>query len=405
MKSQRARQHYWMLYYRLIMQYPTFFSTAALCCFFLGFSLILYLSFNYLHLLVSTALVDFTRIIYPVDPNARRIRGESVEDRKLKYREFNYRKPNTLTYEKRTYSNNIDILFRLPKTPRPSALLLIFHGCSRSAHDWFHTIERQRIIGAALNIGYGCLAFQATDDFTRCWSNNVDINQNVDAQMVFKGLEGFYKEFPKLETLPRFTFGASSGGIFSSIFVTNQRYPIQGQLLFISIILPEILEKHVKANSYPATAWIYMLRDIEFASEDRINASMRIFAREKIPHASFDIEPIALTRTTFHEHIPTIEKDTARYIFYRFQQNGWLGTYNYLRYNPRRKTTWQEFLFTPNNSTMETKQILQNIQENKQYFPDVLNTIYGEHEISHERAYEALRWHKMIYQNKNQPPK
>ncbi|CAF0941586.1 unnamed protein product [Rotaria sp. Silwood1] len=393
----RSRQRYWMLYYRLIMHYRNYVSAATLLCSFIIFSLILYLSFYYLHFLVATTLADFTRIIYPVDPKARRIRGESVEDRKLKYREFNYLKPKTLTYEKRTYSNNIDILFRLPKKIRPQYLLLIFHGCGRSAHDWFHTTERQRIVGAALDLGFACLVFQATDKFTHCWSHNVDINENVDAQMVFKGLEGFYKEYPQLENLPRFTFGASSGGIFSSIFVTNQRYRIQGQILFISIILPEILEKHVKAKSYPATAWIYMLRDVEFASEERINASMRIFAREKIPHASFDIEPIALTRTIFHERIRTIKKETARYIFYRFEQNGWLGTYNYLRYNPRRKTTWQEFLFTPNNSSMETKEILQNIQENKHYFPDFLNTVYGEHEISYERSYEALKWHKKIY--------
>ncbi len=61
-----------------------------------------------------------------------------------------------------------------------------------------------------------------------------------------------------LESLPRFTFGASSGGIFSSIFVTNQRYKIQGQILFISVIHPDILEVHVKAKSYPPTAWIYV---------------------------------------------------------------------------------------------------------------------------------------------------
>ncbi|CAF1061890.1 unnamed protein product [Rotaria sordida] len=405
MKAKRTRQYYWMLFYELYNEYRGYYPIPVYLCSLITFSLLLYLSFNYLHFLVSTTLIDFTKIITPIDPHTRKVRGMSVEDKKLKYREFNYLKPETLTYEKRTYFNNIEILFRLRKRPRPQALLLIFHGCGRSAHDWFHTIERQRIIGAALELGYGCLVFQATDDFTHCWSNNPDVHQNTDAQMVLKGLEGFYKEFPHLEALPRFTFGASSGGIFSSIFVTNQRYSIQGQTLFISIILPEILEKHIKAKSYPVTAWIYMLRDLEFASEDRINASMRMFAREKIHHKSFIIEPIGLSRTTFYERIPTIRKETARYIYYRLEQNGWLGPYNHLRYNPRRRTVWQEFLFTPNNSTMETKEVLQNLNENKQYIPDFLNTVYGEHEISFERSYEALKWHRKIYHNRGNPPK
>lgn len=59
-------------------------------------------------------------------------------------------------------------------------------------------------------------------------------------------------------SLPRFTFGASSGGMFSSIFVLNQQYKIQGQILLIAIIVPDILEFHIKANNYPPTAWIYV---------------------------------------------------------------------------------------------------------------------------------------------------
>jgi hypothetical protein len=136
-----------------------------------------------------------------INPNIQKKHELSIYDRKITYNDFNYLDSDTLTYEKRTYSENIQLLFRLPKKVSISALLLIFHGCSRSANDYFHTIERQRIIGAAIDLGYGCLAFQATDDFTRCWSNDVDINGNNDVQMVWKVLEGFYKEYPKLGEL------------------------------------------------------------------------------------------------------------------------------------------------------------------------------------------------------------
>jgi hypothetical protein len=74
----------------------------------------------------------------------------------------------------------------------------MFHSCRHSAADWFHTPERQRIIGAAIDLGYACLVFQATDNTTKCWSNNADIYGNNDVQMVLTGLQGFYKDYPAL---------------------------------------------------------------------------------------------------------------------------------------------------------------------------------------------------------------
>jgi hypothetical protein len=143
-----------------------------------------------------------------------------------------------------------------------------------------------------------------------------------------------------------------------------------------------------------------MLRDIEFASEDRINASMQIFAREKIPYIGFDIEPISLTSTTFHKRIPTITEEASHYIFYRLQQNQWLDNRNYLIRNPRREYAWKTFIFEQILDSNCNEKIHKNILEHKNIIPDFLNTIYGEHEISFERSFEALTWHQLIYNNR-----
>lgn len=124
-----------------------------------------------------------------------------IFDTYITYNDFNYLKPETLTYKKRTYSNNIEILYRLPKKLSPVAVLLVFHACKRSAYDWFHTIERQRIIGAAIDLGFVCLVFQATDNDTQCWSTDADIYENKDVQMIFKGLESFYQEYSSLSII------------------------------------------------------------------------------------------------------------------------------------------------------------------------------------------------------------
>ncbi|UJR30972.1 hypothetical protein I4U23_018484 [Adineta vaga] len=333
--------------------------------------------------------------------NVRKRSGLSIYDQQIIYNDYDYLHNSTLTFEKRIYSTNIEILFRLPKKVSPSALLLIFHGCSRSANDWFSTIERQRIIGAALDLGYGCLAFQSTDAFSHCWSNEFDLSNNPDVQMVWNGLDGFYKEYPKLKLLPRFTFGASSGGMFSSIFAINSRHKIQGQIIFISIVHPELLESHVRKGTYPPTAWIYMTRDTEFASQSRINESMKHFAEQNIPHKSYAIEPIQVTSTIFHERIPTLTRETSQYIFECLQQNNWLDSENYLKHNPRRRNTWPDFLLLTVNKTHTNSNIFENLNAHKKILPDFFNTIYGEHEISFERSFEALQWHQQIYKMKN----
>jgi len=102
-------------------------------------------------------------------------KSQSVKyDTYIVYGDFNFRKSETLTYRKQTYSDNIEILFRFPRIAPISSLLLIFHSC------------------------HGCLVFQSTNNISRCWSNNADIYENKDVQMVVKGLENFYKDFPIL---------------------------------------------------------------------------------------------------------------------------------------------------------------------------------------------------------------
>jgi hypothetical protein len=139
-----------------------------------------------------------------------------------------------------------------------------------------------------------------------------------------------------------------------------------------------------------------MLRDIEFATEERINMSQKIFIEQKIPYKSFPVEPIPLTHATFHHRIPSISIETSRYIFYRLQQNHWLNSHSYLIYNPRRKLSWQAFIFA-SPSDNKTEDMFKNLIKNKNIIFEFINTIYGEHEISFERSFEALKWIKSSY--------
>ena len=142
-----------------------------------------------------------------------------------------------------------------------------------------------------------------------------------------------------------------------------------------------------------------MPRDTEFASEARINASIKVFINQHIPYAKYAIGPIPVTPLTFQQRIPTITRDVSQYLFYRFQQNKWLDSDNGLLYNPRRKDTWKVFLFPSAINTTDGTLLLKNLKKHENIIPDFLNTLYGEHEISFEHSYEALKWHQETYQN------
>ena len=136
---------------------------------------------------------------------------------------------------------------------------------------------------------------------------------------------------------------------------------------------------------------------MEFASEDRINMSVQIFAEQSIPHKTCPIEPISLTPSLFHDRIPSISWETSHYLFFRLQQNQWLNMHNYLMYNPRRKRAWRDFLFQANHEQTIHGGTQQNLNEHQREVFDFLNTIYGEHEISYERSFESLKWLLELY--------
>lgn len=185
------------------------FLNAVFCGALISFLFTFYLNSDYLSELFTylftrrTKLIPGLRspdeIIKNYQPRQFSGKSESANyDQNIKYNDFDYLQNETLTYQRRNYSNQAQLLFRLPTKVTISAVLLIFHACQRTADDWFHTTERQRILGAALNLGYGCLVFQALNTLNRCWSHAADIYENEDVQKIFRELDRFYEEHSQL---------------------------------------------------------------------------------------------------------------------------------------------------------------------------------------------------------------
>lgn len=197
-------------------------------------------------------LEDFQPVKFPET-------NKSIQyDQLIVYNDFNFLNAETLTYEQRIYSNNMLFLYRFPTKKNMVGLVFLFHSCETTAMDWFQSIEHQRIVGAAIEIGLGCVALQPLGNRTGCWSLKTPSATNHDVLLVLSALDNFYREHSSIVSLPMFSFGVSNGALFSSIFVTNQRYTIRGQVICLGIIVPTILNEYIQRNWYPPTVWIHV---------------------------------------------------------------------------------------------------------------------------------------------------
>jgi hypothetical protein len=185
------------------------FLIAVFCGALITFIVTFYLNSDYLSELIEYIHLARTKfanaqqspneIIQNYQPRQFEGKHQSINyDQYIEYHDFDFMKNETLTYQRSIYSNDSQLLFRLPFKTSISAVLLVFHSCQRTAADWFHTSERQRILGAALDLGLGCLVFQALNTVDRCWSHAADIYENEDVQNVFRELDQFYAEHPRL---------------------------------------------------------------------------------------------------------------------------------------------------------------------------------------------------------------
>lgn len=147
-----------------------------------------------------------------------------------------------------------------------------------------------------------------------------------------------------------------------------------------------------------------MPRDVDFASEERINKSLDIFIKYRVPHIVYDIQPISLSRTTIHERIPSVNELTSEYIFQAFEKKQWLDENKRLIHNPREFDDWKSVMTPEVNSQNISNEIFQNLKENEIHLTEFIGTIYGEHAISFERSHEALAWLWSTYSRTREVP-
>ena len=323
------------------------------------------------------------------------------------------------------------LLSHLQDTDHPTAervaekgVVILLHGCTHDGSDWFTLPEERRIVRLLLASGYSALAFTSVDRGSGCWDSRWSAD-NVDVQRVIAALQAFIHAHYTDGSHPQlFIMGASSGGTFASVLART--IPTTAQCIIVSpgsdkaLLTPTI---HQAGRPYsewssavlgtdglysvPPTAWLYMLKDTQWASEAKI-ATLRDSIQHKAKSLGHRIAKSAqgtlllpvkqhpLTKSYMAERLDgwSVERETRlASMFYKLaHREGFVDRYDYLIDNPRQSGMARYMLDVMEREVEGGEEVRAVVRSEVASVGEELAVLWGEHEMTSEHMDEVVLW-------------
>jgi predicted esterase len=283
-------------------------------------------------------------------------------------------------------------------------VLLLLHGCSHSATDFFPASdscpsciglpEELRITQAALHRNYAVIAISSSDRKNhKCWQTSfshrgpsADIQNIKDVLEVWLPREG-------IKDLPMYALGASSGGSFALALPVH--IPLAGVCAQIAALPLEVFERLFtqiqEGNSgstvYPPTYLIHMPRDTFTRKHVRLAAAY--LADQKVPVHQVLIEPRPITATFLAERLPTfLDQAAAEQLVQEFKAAGLLGKDSGMLLENPRGSGWREVVAKSPSASIQKLPTAAD----KSGLSELLNLAWAGHEIVSDGTDAVLAW-------------
>jgi hypothetical protein len=276
-------------------------------------------------------------------------------------------------------------------------ILLLFHGCTHGAEDWFELPEERRIVKHALSMNLIVVVISSLDRVSGCWSQHFPPGINSDVKNVLSVMEELKTTTTNLiDTSSRwFGFGASSGGTFVSILGYYKQQQQTEVLLLLDGIIIEISpgsplvwnsiassSKIISDNKpimYPPTCFIWMSRDVTWASKDNIKSVQDMLHKANLDVISYEIKPKPIISAQYFEYRmggkDFLTLSLAETMLNILVEQGYMGKLTgELLANPRSYPIRN--LLSPS----QQEQLFNERQMNG--ISEILNERWGEHELS-----------------------
>eukprot|EP00823_Brevimastigomonas_motovehiculus_P002645 TRINITY_DN1593_c1_g1_i1.p1 TRINITY_DN1593_c1_g1~~TRINITY_DN1593_c1_g1_i1.p1 ORF type:complete len:334 (+),score=47.81 TRINITY_DN1593_c1_g1_i1:39-1040(+) len=289
-----------------------------------------------------------------------------------------------------------ELVWQLPKARPIDGLLLLFHGCSHSAIDFFQQPEDRYILKQALKARLGVVAFSALDS---CWSETWPVHENRDVIHVQRAVRSFMQNHAhSFGKLPLFGFGASSGGSFVSILARSGALGFTGVIIQISPGNSLAFRESTSPSlaSFPPTAFIYMKGDLHWASASNINA---IAARLKSNHvpvrvyscSSHPLNPNYFFRRMDADLFTGMSESVSERLVDFIRRSNFLSNDLYLQDDPRDS----DIISLLRSHLQSLLPALSSHSIEQLWLPaffEMLNVAFGRHELTSQHFVSALKF-------------
>ena len=201
------------------------------------------------------------------------------------------------SYEK-IKNQQIEIVWQSP-AGNPKGVVFLAHGCAHAATDWWPKSEscplciglpiEMSIVRAILLREYVAIAVSSIDRESKCWMLE-------DKNRVSEAIKYIYSKLDiKLNAIPLFAFGASSGGYFVSTFgSTANEFG-----LTVSAICMQISTLHSSSKNIPPVMFVYMHRDRRMAMQ--IPPIVERLTKEGVPASHHACYPLKISPSYFQD--------------------------------------------------------------------------------------------------------
>ncbi|KAK6157512.1 hypothetical protein DH2020_011760 [Rehmannia glutinosa] len=257
------------------------------------------------------------------------------------------------------FRNGTDLVWQIPDSPK--AVLFLAHGCSgRAVNFWDKSPncpncvglpEERLIVLHALARKFAVLAVSSKGI---CWSLG-------EERWIVKDMIQWWIAKQKLEKLPVFALGASSGGYFVSVLATGLQF--RG----IALMIAEGVYSHLDiTKDYPSTLFVHMPKDEN--RKRKIEKYLVAMKEKGIDVAEVKCMEFPLTPQLFAN---------------RIREKGFIDRNGYMR-DDGRAIPWKTAI-EERNILLPDKSLVNHIQEE-------MNLAFAYHEMTSLQSQQIFDW-------------
>lgn len=285
----------------------------------------------------------------------------------------------------------------------PRGLVLLLHGCSHSATDFWPRSkycetctglpEETKIVSELVRTGYTAMAVSSTDrrslgtaNGVRCWKVRASL-ETPDYQRIETALK--VAQRLRVNTSPLYVVGISSGGYFASTLPL--RFTITGIVSIVSPGVPWFLENRMSAHlrnsfttRYPPVAYVHM-SERDGLTAATVTKNVQHLKKHGIASMAFEVSPKAVTPDYLAQSMPHWGLPLAGRVVRQLQANGFLDSTYFLTNNPRH-SGWRDALSTLRHDLPDS------LIADASPLSEELNRAWAEHECTAEHFRKALEY-------------